>query len=136
MYCYFYDPSNRITRFFNQSNKAKYPDRNYLVKDIARATSAAPTYFRPTIFNIDGAKKKPSLLDAGLFANNPALSVYAEARTLDFSKVDSSGSISFPSAKQMMVLSIGTGTVKEPYPYNKTQKWGAHINKYHAKHQD
>lgn len=118
-----YDSSNRLSRFFNQADKSKYPDRNYLVRDIARATSAAPTYFKPTSFKIIGAKKKPSLIDGGVFANNPALSAYAEARTLDFSKIESPGTIAYPSAKQMMLLSIGTGTVKEPYPYNKIEKW-------------
>lgn len=120
-----YDSSNRKTLFFNQADKAKYPGRNYLVRDIARATSAAPTYFKPTSFKIDKADKKPSLIDGGVFANNPSLSAYAEARTLDFSQIESPGNIPHPSAKQMMMLSIGTGTVKSPYPYQKAEKWGA-----------
>jgi len=126
-----YDSANRRTLFFNQADRSKYPDRNYLVRDVARATSAAPTYFSPTTFNIDygvsekGAFKRPSLIDGGVFVNNPALSAYAEARTLDFTTIDSPGNIPFPSAKDMLVLSIGTGTVKQPYPYQKTQKWGA-----------
>ena len=65
------------------------------------------------------------MVDGGVFANNPSLSAYAEARTLEFSEIDSPGDISYPSAKQMMMLSIGTGTVKAPYPYPKTKKWGA-----------
>jgi patatin-like phospholipase/acyl hydrolase len=126
-----YDSANRRTLFFNQADHRTHPDRNYLVRDVARATSAAPTYFSPTTFEIDhtlyekGPFKKPSLIDGGVFVNNPALSAYAEARTLDFSTLTSPGNIPFPSAKDMMVLSIGTGTVKQPYLYQKTEKWGA-----------
>jgi len=126
-----YDSANRRTLFFNQADKAKHPDRNYLVRDVARATSAAPTYFKPTSFDIawsDNKPKKPfktpSLIDGGVFANNPALSAYAEARTLDFGQIESPGDIAFPSAKDMMVLSIGTGTVRQPYPYSSTENWG------------
>lgn len=52
-----YDSSNRKTLFFNQADKDKYPESNYLVRDVARATSAAPTYFKATNFKIDKAEK-------------------------------------------------------------------------------
>lgn len=127
-----YDSANRRTLFFNQADKAKHPGRNYLVRDVARATSAAPTYFKPTTFDITWSDKKPekpfkkpSLVDGGVFANNPALSAYAEARTLDFGQIESPGDIAFPGARDMMVLSIGTGTVKAPYAFANTEKWGA-----------
>ena len=127
-----YDSANRKTLFFNQADKLEHSDRNYLVRDVARATSAAPTYFKPTTFEISWSNKnpavpfkKPSLIDGGVFVNNPALSAYAESRTLDFNKIDSPGNIAYPSARDMIVLSIGTSTVKQPYPYKKSENWGA-----------
>ncbi|HEY8581871.1 MAG TPA: patatin-like phospholipase family protein, partial [Capillimicrobium sp.] len=42
----------------------------------AEATSAAPTYFEPVL--VDGAP----LIDGGVFAGNPAMCAYAEARRL------------------------------------------------------
>src|SRR5450759_2955538 len=50
---------------------------DYFVKDIARATSAAPTYFEcskvKSLKNINYL-----LIDGGVFVNNPALCAYAE----------------------------------------------------------
>ena len=57
-----------------------------------------------------------ALVDGGVFANNPALCAYAEARTRMQDK---------PTAREMAVLSIGTGSVKTPYRYEHARDWGA-----------
>lgn len=119
-----YDITNRKTVFFNKLDGVNNPVRNYKVRDVTRATSAAPTYFEPAHINSENGTIS-TLVDGGVFANNPALCAYSEARTLDFSKLDTPGQQAFPSAKDMMVLSIGTGTVKESYHYDKAKKWGA-----------
>jgi len=49
-----------------------------------------------------------------VFANNPALCAYAEARKLG----------SKPTAKQMCILSLGTGIVNTPYHYEQAKNWG------------
>ena len=120
-----YDITNRKTVFFNKLNGVDNPVRNYKVKDVTRATSAAPTYFKPAhITSKIGAIS--TLVDGGVFANNPALCAYSEARSLDFDQLlETPGTKAFPSAKDMMLLSIGTGTVKESYHYDKAKKWGA-----------
>ena len=44
---------------------------DYYLKDIGRATSAAPTYFSPhTMDSIDGSVTQQNMLDGGIFANN------------------------------------------------------------------
>jgi patatin-like phospholipase/acyl hydrolase len=56
------------------------------------------------------------MIDGGVFANNPALCAYAEARTKEGDK---------PTARQMVILSLGTGAVETPYYYEEAKDWGA-----------
>lgn len=109
-----YDIRRRNAHFFRQHDAANAPWKNFYVKDVARATSAAPTFFEPA--RVKSLTNVPyPLIDGGLFANNPALCAYAEARNLPGN----------PKAKDMVMLSLGTGDRKEPYPYNTAKDWGA-----------
>jgi len=119
-----YDITNRKTIFFNTLDGVDNPVRNYRVKDVTRATSAAPTYFAPAHISSENGTVS-TLVDGGVFANNPALCAYSEARTLDFGKLTTPGTTAYPAAKDMFILSLGTGTVKESYHYDKAKKWGA-----------
>ena len=65
-----------------------------------------------------------TLVDGGVFVNNPALAAYSEARTIRFSKESNANKPDFPTAKNMMIISIGTGTVKTPYHYDKIKNAG------------
>lgn len=111
-----YDMRNRRARFFT-SHDAIDDISNFYLKDVARATSAAPTYFEPA--NINSLYGTPyTLIDGGVFANNPSLCAYSEARTIEFSSIlKNQEKPDFPSAKDMIIVSIGTGTVKEPYTF-------------------
>ncbi len=64
---------------------------------VARATSAAPTYFDPAILPSAAGRGAHALVDGGTFANNPAVSGYVDALRLK-------GEI-----PRVMVVSIGTG---------------------------
>lgn len=88
---------------------------DFYLRDIARATSAAPTYFEPAaISNIrrDGPKDRFYLVDGGVFANNPAMCAAAAARRL------------FAERPNHFVLSIGTGQQQEKIAYEKAKGWG------------
>jgi patatin-like phospholipase/acyl hydrolase len=94
--------------FFDSINAKKKPIKNFKLKDIVIATSSAPVYFN--------AKKLISLnndiyncIDGGIFANNPALIAYAEARNINFKKNLYFNKPSFPEADYMILVSIGTG---------------------------
>lgn len=73
-----------------------------LVWKAARATSAAPTYFPPA---------EGGLIDGGMFTNNPAMSAYAEARSL------------FPE-ENIYLLSLGCGENTRPINEHKARGWG------------
>ncbi len=111
-----YDIKRRNTFFFKQHlarvEGSSNPGRDFLVRDVARATSAAPTYFEvPQIESLHGVPYP--LVDGGIFANNPSLCAYAEARK-SFDK----------TAAKMCILSLGTGSSNTAYDYDQAKDWG------------
>lgn len=118
-----YDIRNRKAHFFT-SIEAKSEIYDYYLRDVARATSAAPTYFEPVrVKSIYGTPH--ALVDGGVFANNPSLCAYAEARNINFSEVlADKDKPDKPGAKDMLIVSIGTGEVKQPYHYKEFRDAG------------
>ncbi|AQQ54105.1 CBASS cGAMP-activated phospholipase [Planococcus lenghuensis] len=80
------------------------------MKDVAQATSAAPTYFEPKRIKI--GKELFAFVDGGIFANNPAMCAYADAKVL------------YPEEEELLVVSLGTGSQTEPIRYEKAKDWG------------
>jgi len=108
-----YNIRNRKTHFFTQHTAKKRAEEDFYVRDVARATSAAPTYFEAA--RIKSLANVPfPLVDGGVFANNPTLCAYAEARKFKEK----------PTAKEMVILSLGTGEIKKPYYYKDAKDWG------------
>jgi uncharacterized protein len=103
-----YDIKRRQGHFFTQRDARKDNGWDYYVKEVARATSAAPTFFECA-----KVKSLTNIIDGGVFVNNPALCAYAEVHN-EFGTV----------AKEMAILSLGTGFAKESYDYNKAKDWG------------
>lgn len=97
---------------------------DYLAAQVARATSAAPTYFPPALVTpIPPASPKPedaelALVDGGVFANDPALGAYTEAIKLQRAGLWSAES-------RIEIISIGTGLSTRAIPYQKAKRWGA-----------
>lgn len=109
-----YEISRRKTHFFTQHDAVVSPSKDYYVRDVIRATSAAPTFFKVAAIRSLGDEMY-TCVDGGVFANNPTLCAYAEAR----SKLPDN-----PTAKDMVILSLGTGDVKKGYPYEQARNWG------------
>lgn len=85
---------------------------DFMLRDIARATSAAPTYFPPAkIENRRGDLYW--MVDGGVFANNPAMCALASARKI------------FPDAKRFLVVSLGTGCRERSIDGANAADWGA-----------
>ncbi len=113
-----YDIRRRRAHFLTQHDAKKKQSHDFFVKDVARATSAAPTYFEVARIKSMSNITFP-LIDGGVFANNPTLCGYSEARNLNFDK-----SRSKPTAKDMVILSWGTGNMDTPYYYKNAKDWG------------
>lgn len=118
-----YDIGKRKAHFFTSIEAGERKEDFYL-KDVGRATTAAPTYFEPVLIkSLDGTAY--GLIDGGVFANNPALCAYAEARNIKFSKIlDDPEKPDNPTAGEMIIISLGNGEVKKPYPYSEFKNAG------------
>jgi uncharacterized protein len=85
--------------------------RDFYLRDVARATTAAPTFFEPArVTAMDG--KQYTLVDGALAANNPALSAYVEARKL------------YRDARRYIIVSIGTGRSSRRFSWETIHRWG------------
>lgn len=116
-----YDIERRKAHFFDQIDAKKHPEEDYLIRDIARATSAAPSYFEvPKIRSL--TNESYVLIDGGVFANNPALCAYAEVRHKF--RIPEDRPDRGPTAKEMVILSLGTGDAQKQYPYEEAKDWG------------
>jgi patatin-like phospholipase/acyl hydrolase len=103
--------------FFTQHDARKTPDREFYVRDAARATSAAPTYFEAAFTeNLDGIGNAAPMIDGGVFANNPAGCALVEALGLRAHKP--------VRLSEMVILSLGTGRKPESITYPECCNWG------------
>jgi uncharacterized protein len=118
-----YDINERRAKLF-ASHEAIASLENFYVKDICRATAAAPTFFEPAkIKSLYG--QEFTLIDGGVYANNPALCAYAEARKIAFSKIlNDPQKVDYPSVNDMIIVSVGTGTVLKPYHFKDFENAG------------
>ncbi|OIP69088.1 MAG: patatin [Oscillatoriales cyanobacterium CG2_30_40_61] len=119
-----YEIERRKSHFFTQHDAKLNIKDDYFIRDVLRATSAAPTFFE--VAKIQAMNQDVYIcIDGGVFANNPTLCAYAEARhkfNRDFN-LDNRYEKG-PTAKEMVVLSLGTGVVKKKYPYEEAKDWG------------
>lgn len=110
-----YDIKRREARFFAQHDYAsKGESSDFLVRDVCRATSAAPTYFETALVQSLSNVSYP-LIDGGVFANNPALCAYSEVNSAKGN----------PTARDMFIVSLGTGSESKAYNYKEAKDWGA-----------
>lgn len=86
---------------------------DFYMWQVARATSAAPTYFEPFKLETDnGNAEYYSLIDGGVFANNPAMCAFADAKVL------------YKDIEDIMMVSLGTGELTKSIPHDKAKDWG------------
>lgn len=100
--------------------------RGITMLEAAMATSAAPTYFEPVAVPTDNKSNGfYSLIDGGVFANNPTSLAIMEAIIASKKKARS---LKQPDKKldldEILVLSIGTGSLTREYPFDQVKHWG------------
>lgn len=100
--------------FFFRSWQAQAADTSasheFEAWQVARSTSAAPTFFPPHKAQAaDG--RTYALIDGGMYANNPALCAWVEARDRH------------PDA-DILIVSLGTGNENKPVSYDDARNWG------------
>lgn len=106
-----YDTISRKPVVF-KSFKAEHADLR--VRDVCRATAAAPTYFPANPLRVEGTDR--ALIDGGIVANNPTACAIAEALRKD-------DRIHCPD--ELLVLSVGSGERVRPIDLRSAREWGA-----------
>lgn len=108
-----YELERRIPFFFKSRNaKFKPESHDFPAWEIARGTSAAPTYFEPHKLEARDEKDYFALVDGGIFANNPAMCAFVEALS-DGRDIES-----------VLMVSLGTGELTHRLAYEDTVNWG------------
>jgi hypothetical protein len=101
-----YDDRAKGTYLFKSHRARLDGGLDFYMRDVARATSAAPTYFPVAeIGSIGGIPKKFKLVDGGMGANNPAIEALDEARNL------------FGHGRHIRLISVGTGHYPNGYEF-------------------
>ncbi len=101
-----YDTAEPGPYFFKSRKARDTPESDdFALSVVARATSAAPTYFEPSEV---GTR---SLVDGGVFAVNPAMSAFAEV-------------VRFNPRAEIVLLSLGTGQRTDKRPFDEVKDWG------------
>ena len=130
-----YDIELRVPVFFTSNPKSESNNilenndysrtlcKGFKMVDAAMATSAAPTFFQPyktksTETKLDSTDY--ALIDGGVFANNPT----ALARTQVISSHARDNNGEELQQDQILVVSLGTGTMRRKYEYRDAKKWG------------
>jgi len=107
-----YEIERRIPWFFRSYRAKENPEYDFPMKQVARSTSAAPTYFEPSRIDVAGLPDYYALIDGGVFANNPAMCAFVDARKL------------YPDATRFLLVSLGTGELTKRIPYHESKDWG------------
>ncbi len=101
-----YNIELRKAHIFRQKTaKSRGDQRDFYVRDVCRATSAAPTYFSVAEIKSLAGVRYP-LLDGGIFATNPSLSAFVEIKREPDQEF---------APNDIHILSLGTGVSKQSY---------------------
>jgi patatin-like phospholipase/acyl hydrolase len=100
----------RTAWFFRRAQAITDPSSDRPMHLIARATSAAPTYFPP--LRVPDPSGDFALVDGGLFANNPSMAAWVDAHE------------GVASGQKVFLVSLGTGDTDDPITYGMARLWG------------
>jgi patatin-like phospholipase/acyl hydrolase len=107
-----YDIHDRFAFFFRSQRARNDPAYDFPLVQVARATSAAPSYFEPAqVTDRAGARTYP-LIDGGVYAVNPSMCAYADVAAAG--RADG----------LELMLSLGTGAHTRAYTFEETRGWG------------
>ena len=107
-----YELESRSPYFVKSWRARVEPDRDILMREAARATTAAPSYFEPALVRPPAGGGRLSLVDGGVFATNPAMCAYAEAARM-------------APGEPVRLVSLGTGRLIRPIRHERAVGWGS-----------
>lgn len=119
-----YDITQRKMVVFNSLNAKENPQYDFYLRDVVRATTAAPTYFSPAkIYSMSG--KSHTCIDGFVASANPSMTTFTESRCIDFSKVFNDRKLpKYPNENDIILVSIGTGFEQSSYLFDEMKNKG------------
>jgi len=111
-----YEIEDRQPWFFSSRDARERQDHDFPMWEVARATSAAPTYFEPARLDAKNDRGYWALVDGGVFANNPAMCGLVEA-TYQYRQENG-------EAPDVVLVSLGTGELTRPIRDDDAREWG------------
>lgn len=103
-----YDIQDRFAFFFRSARAVDDPTYDFALWEVARATSAAPTYFEPYEITDAAGDRTYPLVDGGVFAINPAACALVD---VGVGEID-------------LLASLGTGSYTRAYAFSDARWWG------------
>ncbi len=95
---------------------------DYKMIEASMATTAAPTFFKPSKLEMRGCDNNINddyaLVDGAVFANNPTALAIVEAIIYTQNKGEQ------VSLEDILVASLGTGSLTRKFPYEQAANWG------------
>ena len=107
-----YDLERRTPYLVKSWRAGLQTDRDILMREAARATSAAPSYVEPALVEPPHGGARRSLIDGGVYATNPASCAYAEAARM-------------APGEPVRLVSLGTGRLIRPIRHQQAAGWGS-----------
>jgi len=107
-----YDIERRSPVFFRSALAKRSADHDFLARDVALATSAAPTYFPPVRLPAVAPQPDYALVDGGVFANNPGMCAFVDDTTVN------------GDSERTLMVSLGTGVLTRRFAYEDAKGWG------------
>lgn len=108
-----YDIEKRLPIYFTSYFARERPGFDHKMRFVAQSTSSAPTYFKPFKLRTTSGVGYLSVIDGGVFANNPTLTALAEATGTHGARIS-----------DLVIVSLGTGQGAQPIPLDRARNWG------------
>lgn len=109
-----YEIHKRDTWLFKNLRANKDRRYDFKMRDVARATSAAPTYFEPAMIKPAESHDVYHMIDGGMYANNPSMIAFVEVLKNYQDERD----------QGCLLISLGTGETHKPILYKDAKDWG------------
>lgn len=108
-----YDIEKRLPIYFTSYFARGRPGFDHKMRFVAQSTASAPTYFKPFKLRTGSEVGHLSLIDGGVFANNPTLAALSEATGSRGARIG-----------DLVIVSLGTGQGSQPIPLKRATNWG------------
>jgi patatin-like phospholipase/acyl hydrolase len=113
-----YDLATAGPFLFSRADALENQTWNFNLWEVCRATTAVPSLFKPAYMTSVDGNTSCTAVDGGVVMHNPTAAAVTHVlhNKLEFPRVQ--------GVNDLLVLSLGTGQMDQPYAYNTVRGWG------------